>query len=221
MTVGVPTGAVMCACGARLTSDPSGLCNRCKRGAPVPAARAPEPHAGAYMAPPPRENQLTLMSLAAPVVAFTAHGVPGAQGSKSYMGHSKGGDGRRPHAILKESSEKVKPWRGAVREAFLAVRPDAWVPLDGPVVLDLLFTVKRPLSEPRTIRTYPAKQPDVDKLQRATLDALSEVSLWRDDAQVVGYRRLFEFYAGDPDPDALPAPGAVIRAWVLPREPLT
>lgn len=225
MTVGVPAGAVMCtACDARLTADPSGLCNRCKRGAPVPAqAPSPDPLASAHVAPPPRENPLTLMSLGQPVIAFTVHGIPGTQGSKDYMGHSKGGDGRRPHAILKESShEKVQSWRGAVRQAFLAVRPADWAPLDGPVVLDLVVTLYRPKALPKMLRVFPIKKKDdVDKLQRSTLDALGEVSMWGDDGQVVGYRRMLKLYAGDPDPDALPAPGAVIRAWVLPREPLT
>jgi hypothetical protein len=69
-------------------------------------------------------------------------------------------------------------------------------------------------------RTFPGRNPDVDKLQRSTLDGLTQAGLYKDDGQVVGYRRMFEFYAGDPDPDALTSPGAVIRAWVLPREPL-
>lgn len=223
MTVGVPAGAVMCtACNARLTADPSQLCNRCRRGAPVAAqvpaqAAAPEPLASVHAAPPPRENQFTLFSLGAPVTGFIVYGEPASQGSKSPKGRDRAG-----RTILVESSKEVKPWRSAVRDAFLAVRPAGWVPLEGAVVLDLVFTIKRPQAEPKKFRTFPCRQPDVDKLQRSTLDGLGPkgAGLYRDDGQVVGYRRMFEFYTGDPDPDALTSPGAVIRAWVLPREPL-
>jgi Holliday junction resolvase RusA-like endonuclease len=150
------------------------------------------------------------MWLGAPVIGFTVYGEPGSQGSKN----------QNPHGRPYEASKKVRPWRSDVRDAFLAAAGGpGWVPIDGPVYLDVIVTVHRPNSEPKMIRTFPARSPDFDKLLRSTNDALTAGRLWRDDGRHVGYRRCLELYEGDPDPDALNRPGAVIRAWRAPREP--
>lgn len=52
-----------------------------------------------------------------------------------------------------------------------------------PVTLEIAFFFERPKSAPR-IRQNPVVKPDIDKLLRATLDALTGV-LFHDDAQVV------------------------------------
>ncbi len=137
-------------------------------------------------------------------ISITVYGQPGPQGSKSFKGISKAGK-----AILAESSKKVKPWREAVvyaaREA-MAGRPA----VDGPVVLRMVFTVRKPKSAPKARRTYPATRPDLSKLTRSTEDALKTAGVYEDDARIVEYTRLAKVYPLE-DPDALDVPGVVIE----------
>lgn len=157
--------------------------------------------------PMPQETPWSLATLGAPAVSFIAYGIPGPQGSKT-SGVSKQGV-----RFMKESSAKVKPWRSAVLAAALdATSSPEWEPLDGPLVVDMVFTLPRPQSAPKTKRAWASKMPDVDKLMRSTGDALTGVVI-KDDSRIVGARRLAKFYANDVDPDALRAPGAVVRVW--------
>jgi crossover junction endodeoxyribonuclease RusA len=106
--------------------------------------------------------------------AFEALGVPRPQGSltpwvdrtgRVRASHSTGVAGAR--------------WRGTVA----AAARDAWHerPMTGPVGIRLLFRLPRPNGvDPG----YAVAPPDVDKLSRAVLDALSGI-LYVDDAQVV------------------------------------
>ncbi len=138
---------------------------------------------------------------------FVVYGIPAPQGSKSFKGLR---DGR---ALLVESSKKVKPWRAAVRTAAVVATSavPGWVPLDGPLVAAMVFTLPKPVSAPKRRRTWPMRYPDVSKLCRATEDAMSGV-VWADDARVVEYRRLAKAYPGEAR-GALDMPGAVIRVW--------
>lgn len=150
-------------------------------------------------------------------VQIIVHGQPAAQGSKRYVGHRRGADGRE-RAVLIEQSKRVKPWRRQVTDAAALVRPAEL--MDGPLVADMVFTFARPKSHYRTGKnagllkatapTAPAVAPDLSKLARSTEDALTGV-IWRDDSRVVAYGRLAKVYAGSGDPDALDVPGAVIR----------
>jgi hypothetical protein len=105
---------------------------------------------------------------------------------------------------------------------------DGQVPLEGPVILAVTFTLVKPKSAPKTKVTWPCKKPDLDKLLRSTCDGLKAGGAYADDAQVVEILRLGKFY---PDPlsqvapnddyhmlhlagtglDVLSGPGAVIR----------
>lgn len=146
------------------------------------------------------------------------YGIPGPQGSKSFKG-MRGG-----HAILVESSKKVRPWRKAVEAAAMAemlnnfsVDDDGlryWQALDGPIVARMVFTMPKPKSAPKTRRTWPCVTPDLSKLCRSTEDALSSVGLWQDDARVVGYSRLWKCYPNE-DPEALALPGCIITVSTL------
>lgn len=94
------------------------------------------------------------------------------QGSKRHVG---GG-------ILVESSKAVGPWRTLVSWHVAQTFTDA--PLDGPLAVEIDFVMPRPVATPKR-RTPPAiKKPDVDKLARAVLDALTRI-VWRDDSQIV------------------------------------
>lgn len=125
--------------------------------------------------------------------AFYALGTPGPQGSKIRTRHG-----------MYEASKKVVPWR----EAIKAAAPTVDRPLDGPLVVRMVFTLARPASARRT-DVAPCKTPDLDKLARSTCDGISDSGLWASDARVVEFDRLAKVWWGYDD-DALPVPGAVI-----------
>ena len=129
---------------------------------------------------------------------ITVYGTPAPQGSKRHVGNG----------VLIESSKKVKPWRQDVKHAALAVRGDD-PPIDGPVLLRIVFTLPKPKSAPKRVRTYADKKPDIDKLLRSTLDALTESGIIADDARVIEFDRLAKVFPNE-DAEALDVPGAVI-----------
>lgn len=148
-------------------------------------------------------------------LTVTVHGTPAPQGSKRHVGNG----------VMVESSAKVKPWREAVKWAVLQAVLDAdrwnvrqsyagrWEiirrPIEGPISVDLVFTVAKPASAPKRTRTWPAKRPDLDKLIRSTLDAITDSGAIRDDAQIVELTAA-KRYPGE-GLFALPVPGAWIR----------
>lgn len=127
-----------------------------------------------------------------PWLALEVRGDPKPQGSKSYKGKTKAG---RP--ILAESSAALKPWRSHVqlcleeeiarlRAAHSPAGPMGIWPIEGVgIALDLTFTMPKPKAAPKTRRTLPVTQPDVDKLARAICDAGTAAGVWRDDSQVI------------------------------------
>lgn len=144
-------------------------------------------------------------------LAFTVHGIPVPQGSKTYLGHGR---------MVEAGGQKLKNWRHDVTRAAEQARTEHGA-LIGPVFLEVHFYMPRPRSHYGTGRNaalvrdsapeYPGSRPDLDKLVRAVDDALTTSGLWIDDAQVVVlYAR--KLYAG-PDRD----PGADIRIAPLHR----
>lgn len=108
-------------------------------------------------------------------LAFTVTGDPIPQGSKTLLAH---------RAVVESGAARLKPWRESIRAAaHQAMTPD-WRPLDGPIAITLDFTLRSPKTRPRW-RRYPDGRPDLDKLIRAVLDALTSIGAWCDDAQVV------------------------------------
>lgn len=106
-------------------------------------------------------------------------GHPITQGSKDYKGKNA-----RGKAILVESADGLAEWRQRIAWAG---HGHGWRPYDGPCSVDLEFVLRRPVSTPKR-RTPPAiRKPDVDKLLRAVLDALTGVA-WTDDARVIDAR---------------------------------
>jgi crossover junction endodeoxyribonuclease RusA len=143
------------------------------------------------------------------MIEFTVTGNPAPQGSKKFVGTTKTGRG-----LMVESSKKVKPWRMDVKAAAELVRQQfaSMAPLDGPLVVSMVFTLPKPASAPKRRTTWPDKKPDLSKLARSTEDAISDAGLWADDARVVEYARLAKVFPGE-DPDALPVPGVRVRVW--------
>jgi Holliday junction resolvase RusA-like endonuclease len=86
------------------------------------------------------------------------------------------------------NAKVVKPWRDSVASA---AREAGVRQLEGPVFVRVEIHLPRPKGHfgKRGLRasapTRPAVKPDLDKLCRAILDALTGLA-WRDDAQVVG-----------------------------------
>ncbi|MFC5996932.1 RusA family crossover junction endodeoxyribonuclease [Pseudonocardia hispaniensis] len=99
-------------------------------------------------------------------------GRPAPQGSKRHVGNG----------VLVESSKHVAPWRTTV--AWHAAQAHTAAPLDGPLTVRIEFVMPRPSGTPKRATPPAIKRPDIDKLTRAVLDALSGV-VWRDDSQVV------------------------------------
>lgn len=106
-------------------------------------------------------------------ISFRVHGTPAPQGSKRHVGNG----------VMVESSAAVKPWREAVKYAAIDAM-DGQPPIRGPVALVVSFWFRKPASAPKS-RQHPARRPDLDKLLRSTLDAMSDAAVWIDDAQVV------------------------------------
>ncbi|MFG2676978.1 RusA family crossover junction endodeoxyribonuclease [Streptomyces sp. NPDC048445] len=166
---------------------------------------------------------------AEPALTVTVYGLPAAQGSKAYKGHRTDKATGRRLPVLVEQSKRVKPWRARVQEAAtqtLIVKhvrryggypAGGATPLRGPVRIDVAFTMKKPTSARKTIRTYPAVSPDLDKVLRSTFDALTQAKAWEDDGRVIEIHTT-QCYPGE-HPDALDQPGAIIRLYTLTGDP--
>ena len=169
--------------------------------APIPAQRGPE----------------GVPVVDEPVLLVRVLGLPAPQGSKSHKGNGR----------MVESSAYVKPWREAVvwatRQAM--IRRRGWKALTGPLEVSMVFCFTRPKGHFGTGRNAgtlrpaaplrPDVVPDLSKLARSTEDALTTAGAYRDDALIVGYRRLEKRYTTDHGQvtDVLDVQGAVIRLY--------
>lgn len=102
-------------------------------------------------------------------------GCPRPQGSKRYLGNG----------IMVESSKQLPAWRADVRARLL---DDTCQPLErfaGAVSVRLQFVMPRPASTPKRSTPPAIRRPDIDKLVRAVLDAVTSAGVWPDDSQVV------------------------------------
>jgi hypothetical protein len=157
-------------------------------------------------------------------VSFTVRGTPAPQGSKRALVHRSTG-----RAVVMESAgQGLKDWRSDVKAAALNAmlpcqacigrechcdRPARIDPLSGPLAVSVAFTLPKPKSAPKTRRTYPCKRPDLDKLVRAVLDAMTGI-VFADDAQVVRLSARKCYPCEDPVA-ALAHPGARIMVRTL------
>lgn len=97
-------------------------------------------------------------------------GDPAPQGSKRHVGGGR----------MIESSKAVGPWRERVA---LSAHAAGVRMLTGPVCVGLEFVRSRPASTPKSRTPAAVKKPDLDKLVRAILDALTGIA-YADDSQV-------------------------------------
>lgn len=131
---------------------------------------------------------------------FDVPGIPQPQGSTRSF--AKGGK-----VVTTSDNRGLRPWRDAVCwHAREAAGP--YVVFAGPVVVSATFWVPRPAGHFGSGRNAgqlrmsaparPTVKPDLDKLLRAVLDALSEAGIWRDDAQVVELGAVAKRYGDQP-----------------------
>lgn len=116
-------------------------------------------------------------------------GVPVAQGSKRYLGRGQRGKLRMAH----DNAERLEPWRVTIA-AKAEEKMAGGEPTRAGVALALRFIFVRPKSHYGSGRNaellkpsaprVPTGKPDIDKLERAVLDALTAI-VYVDDSQVV------------------------------------
>ena len=102
------------------------------------------------------------------MIQFRAEGIPVPQGSMKVI------NGR----VLHSQGSALAVWRSTI--AWSAKQAGA-IPVADPIQMTLVFIMSRP----KTVkREFPSVAPDLDKLIRAALDALTGVA-YLDDGQVV------------------------------------
>jgi crossover junction endodeoxyribonuclease RusA len=126
-------------------------------------------------------------------VAFSVTGVPQPQGNKTAMAKGVMVEGRRP-----ASREAFKLWRGALVDKARTVAETGGPFPDGPLHVGLTFWMPKPASAKKA-ETWAWKRPDIDKLERAVLDALTLSGLIGDDSRVCSVHK-FKRYAIDRAP---------------------
>jgi Holliday junction resolvase RusA-like endonuclease len=134
-------------------------------------------------------------------LTFTVAGDPQTKGSaKAFVAFAhvleavdrfrKTGRKISPRAFITNDNPEAKHWQETVMDAALEARRGgplvAGELMAGPVVVDLLFTLARPQKIRSSIVAHTTR-PDVDKLARCVLDALTGV-VYADDGQVVAIR---------------------------------
>ncbi|MFS6818228.1 RusA family crossover junction endodeoxyribonuclease [Synechococcus lacustris Tous-12m] len=143
------------------------------------------------------------------MIEIVVYGQPAPQGSKRLVGK-----------VMLESSKKVQPWRQDVKQAVLSQYNG--LPIESAVAIGIEFRFQRPKGHFNGKGGLRPKAPehlisrshgDIDKLLRATLDALSIStggSLLSDDSLVVRVRSS-KCYCVEGE-----LPGAYIRVAILP-----
>jgi len=147
-------------------------------------------------------------------VSFFTPGVPVPQGSKQgFVIHGK--HGARPRAILVDAGKAkthLKPWRQSVyyaaAQALLRRVGDPW-DCARPMIVEATYLFARPKSHfgskngapylKASAPRFHTNKPDIDKLERSTLDALTGIT-FNDDCQVYALRAMKLYVSGDEKP---------------------
>lgn len=131
---------------------------------------------------------------------FTVVGTPSPQGSKVAR---RWGD---RVGVVDVNPEKLTSWRQDVKHAALEVLPADW-PVPAEYTVRLAFRLKPPKNLKKSHSGKVTKLPDLDKLVRATFDALDQAGVFGDDAQVWSLTAL-KRYAEPGQP-----PGCDVTVW--------
>jgi Holliday junction resolvase RusA-like endonuclease len=132
---------------------------------------------------------------------FFADGDPVPQGSTRAFARN----GRV--VTTNDPSGRLERWRGDIRSAAKPILPPGFDCLEGPVAISVDFAFARPRSHYLPVTksrpvavlrpdapVWHSQKPDVDRLLRAVLDALTAV-VWRDDSQVASVGHLSKRWA--------------------------
>jgi Holliday junction resolvase RusA-like endonuclease len=139
-------------------------------------------------------------------ITITAHGTP--KGQPRPKAFSRGG-----HARIYDPGT-AEGWKGQIALAARGLIP---APLEGPLAVTMQFAMPRPKSHytKAGLRTsapkYHTGTPDADNLAKAVMDALTQLSAWRDDSQVAVLAVCKRYTAFDGQPA-----GVVIQIENLP-----
>lgn len=130
------------------------------------------------------------------MITFEVLGNPVTQGSGKAI-TDRAGNAR----YIPDHRGPLTVWRSSIAHAAQLAADGAFAERSVPVWVSVMFRLQRPKSAPKRV-IRPTTKPDVDKMARAGLDALTGV-LFADDSQVVSLHVQKE-YAGTAQ-----APGAV------------
>lgn len=219
-------GMAVCSCGQFAVAPGKEVCRRCERGRPVtvvppsPDRIAVDPrHVAALTAAGPTVGPGYLLwrgmvlPTGDPALTFDVPGLPVQQGSKT--AGIRGGHA----AMWDDNAKSLKPWRKKVTEAAMAALPAGWEPPLAPIGL-LTFVFPRPKRFPtgdeRRIHDMPTVKPDVDKLERAACDSITDAKVWRDDANLVDVHACKRYVDHPLSP--LTHPGLHVALWPWPAD---
>lgn len=133
-------------------------------------------------------------------ITFFIPGTPAPQGSKRALGPGR----------MIESSKNVGAWRERIAiTAHNAMQQVGGQLIAGPIAIYIDLVLPRPKSAPKSYTPPAIKRPDVDKLARACLDAITGTVV-RDDAQIIDLHATKRL-AGIGEP-----PGATLEIIELP-----
>ena len=105
------------------------------------------------------------------------------------------------------------PWQDAIQRVAFLTRGHQ-ERLDEPVTLTLTFFLPRPPSVPKS-RLAPHTKPDLDKLVRAVLDAMTKAGIYKDDSRVVSMTVHKRYAGGWGDESLFPRPRVVVQVGRL------
>lgn len=130
-------------------------------------------------------------------VSFDVAGTPVPQGStRAFVVNGRA-------VTTSTSGQNLKHWRQSIAQAAQGARNGEFAERGVPVWVRLTFALQKPKSTPKRV-TRPTTKPDLDKLIRASLDALTGV-VFADDSQVVSIETSKIYAEG--------APG--VSVWVV------
>lgn len=125
---------------------------------------------------------------------FDVIGKPTPQGSKRAFVRN----GRAN--LVEVAGAALKTWRADVEAAARAALAEETI-LEDPVEVHIAFRLPRPKSRPDG--DWHGTRPDVDKLTRAVLDALTTARVWEDDCLVADLRVWKQYTPAGTEPGAL------------------
>ena len=130
---------------------------------------------------------------------FRVNGIPTTQGSKRGFFNPK----TERVIIVDDNSPNLKRWRQDVIDAAKAIRGQIAGPLDVPIELEVVFYLPRPQIHYGAHGLKPNAplfvkgKPDLDKLIRAVMDAITIAGLWQDDGRVASIKTR-KLYSDEP-----------------------